>query len=351
MPNTAEQKPRGRDEMRDPFVINGISVKAGSKKSINLPIPKFYTNADSALPLHVMHGKQEGPILFVLAAVHGDEINGVEIIRRLIKNRRLGQLRGTLLAVPIVNIYGFINGSRYSPDRRDLNRSFPGSSNGSLTAQLAHVLISEVVSRCTHGIDLHTGSNHRTNLPQLRVCYDEKGVDQMAQAFGAPVIVDSSVLEGSLRAYVTSKDIPLIVYEGGEPLRYEEKVIQTGLRGVLGVMRKLDMIQPSQSPTKPETSIVCRETTWVRAPKSGILYRSARLGSLVKEDEVIGRIADPFGSETKSVTASKTGVIIGKSTLPLVHRGDALFHIGHYAKSDLPTSLENGYYETNSPGL
>ncbi len=201
--------------MRDAIFIGGVQVEQGQRTTIDLPMARLYTHTEMTMPVHVVHGKKPGPVLFVCAAIHGDEIVGVEIIRRLLKLKFLSRLHGTLLAIPVVNPFGFINRSRYLPDRRDLNRSFPGSRKGSLASRLASLFMEEIAGYCTHGIDLHSGSNSRSNLPQVRACLDDAETERLARVFGAPVIINSRVRDGSLREAVADKGIPMLLYEGG----------------------------------------------------------------------------------------------------------------------------------------
>ena len=208
--------------MQAPFEIAGVVIKPGQRISLEIPVPSLYTHTELEMPVHVVHGRKSGPTLFLSGAVHGDEINGVEIIRRVLRTKSLARLHGTLLAIPVVNIFGFINQSRYLPDRRDLNRSFPGSESGSLAARIAHRFLNEIVARCTHGIDLHTGAIHRDNLPQVRAVLDDEETEKMARAFKPPVILNTSIVEGSLREAVEKLDIAVIVYEAGEALRFDE---------------------------------------------------------------------------------------------------------------------------------
>ena len=198
--------------MREPFEIGGQSIKPGEKRDIEFSIPNLYTNTNLTLPVKVIHSKRPGPVIFISAALHGDEINGVEIIRRLLHVKSLARLKGTLIAIPVVNVFGFIHQERYLPDRRDLNRSFPGSVTGSLAARMANLFLTEIVSKCNYGIDLHTGAIHRENLPQVRALLDDEETEMMARAFTSPVIINTSIVEGSLRAEVEKMGIPVIVY-------------------------------------------------------------------------------------------------------------------------------------------
>lgn len=327
---------------RPAFDIGGQAVLPGTRQTINLPMSLLSTHTPMTIPVHVIHGKKDGPRLFVSAAIHGDELNGVEIIRRLLQSPRLARLRGTLIAVPIVNVFGFISQSRYLPDRRDLNRSFPGNSKGSLTSQLAHLFLKEVVSRCTHGIDLHTGAIHRTNLPQIRANLDDPDMLRLAQAFAAPLILHSNLRDGSLRLAATEMKIPTMLYEAGEALRFDELSIRVGVRGVLRVMQALKMLSPLPS---PHTSIVSRASYWVRAPTGGVFRTRLRNGALIKSNERMGTIADPFGETETNVLGGESGILIGRSNLPVVNQGDAIFHIAHVHDTNSAEKVVEGLHE------
>jgi len=298
----------------------------GERATIDLPIARLYTHTEMTLPVHVVHGKKDGPVLFVSAAIHGDEINGVEIVRRLLKLKLLRNLKGTLIAIPIVNVFGFINRTRYLPDRRDLNRSFPGSYSGSLASHLARLFMDEIVEKCTHGIDIHSGSNHRTNLPQIRATLDDPEVERLANAFGAPVIVNARLRDSSLREAVIDKGIPMLLFEGGESLRFNEHPIAVGLKGIVSVMRELGMLSGKARKKVPQPVIV-KATSWIRANKSGIIHSAVMLGSVVKKNQIMACIIDPIGDKEEKLLAPFEGIVIGCLNLPLVHKGDALFHL------------------------
>ena len=313
--------------MQDSIRIGQVEIMAGKRMTINLPLARLYSHTEMSIPIHVVHGRKSGPRLFLTAAVHGDEINGVEILRRLHRMKLLNRIRGTLILIPIVNIYGFINRSRYLPDRRDLNRSFPGSLKGSLASQLARILMDEIVEHCTHGIDIHTGSNHRNNLPQIRACLDDLETKRFALAFGSPVILDARLRDGSLREAVTEKGIPMLLYEAGEALRFDEGSIRRGLKGIISAMREIGLL-PQVSVSRPLSEpLIAKSTKWVRAPMSGIFSQGVKLGKAVKEDDLIGYIEDPVSDHAEPVLSPKNGVVISRSNLPLVHRGDAIFQI------------------------
>ncbi len=334
----------------DEFNIAGINVAPGKRATIALPVTKLYTHAPIEIPIHVMRGKQDGPRLFVSAAIHGDEINGVEIIRRLIKHAVLKRLRGTLVAVPVVNVHGLINHSRYLPDRRDLNRSFPGSERGPLASRLAYLFMKEVVDKCTHGIDLHTGAIHRANLPQIRANLDDDETGRLAKVFSVPVLLNATIRDGSLRQAAAEKGIPMLLYEAGEALRFDEVSIRAGVRGIVNVMRELEMLPPSKrKKTQSKEPMVARSSSWVRAPSSGIFRPVVALGARVEKEGLLGVIEDPFGEIEDPVHARYAGIVIGRINLPLVNEGDALFHIARFGKVDKAVATVEEFQELHEP--
>jgi hypothetical protein len=315
---------------KKPLVIGGVSVMPGERRTIDLPVTDLSTHTPITMPIHVVRGRRAGPTLFVCAALHGDEINGVEIIRRLLRLSALKRLQGSLIAVPIVNVLGFLSQSRYLPDRRDLNRSFPGSPQGSLAGRLARLFLDEIVAKSSHGIDLHTAAIHRDNFPQVRVNLDDPEGERLALAFGVPFVINTGFREGSLREAAAALSVPVIVYEAGEALRFDENSIRAGVKGVVRVMRQLEMLAPSSRKTRRVKPLVIRSSKWVRAPHSGLLRSATALGSAVSDGQLLGVISDPFGENEVEVRASASGVVIGRSNIPLVHEGDALFHIARH---------------------
>jgi predicted deacylase len=315
-----------------PFPICGVEVPAGERLTVDLPIGGLYTHTSVSMPVQVIHGRKTGPVVFVSGALHGDEINGVEIIRRLVRLTALKQMRGTLLAVPIVNVFGFLQRSRYLPDRRDLNRFMPGSEHGSLASRIGYAFFSEIVRRSDLGIDLHTAAIHRDNLPQLRVNLDDPVLRPLAEAFGTPVLLHSGYVSGSLRYAASREHVPVMVYEAGEALRFDEVAIRIGLRGIVQVLRQLGMLKRIRHKARP--AAILRSSTWVRADHSGILRTLVPMGAAVSKGDVLGVIADPFGENETNVEASVGGVVIGRTNLPLVVEGEALFHIGRTKLAD-----------------
>lgn len=339
-----------------PLVIGGVEIPPGERRTIDIPVARLPTAAGLSMPVHVVRGKKAGPTLFVSAAIHGDEINGVEIVGRLLRMRALEKMRGTLIAVPVVNVFGFSSYSRYLPDRRDLNRSFPGSERGSLAARLAHLFMTEVVANATHGIDLHTGALHRTNLPQLRVTDGDRASLAMAKHFGALVVLKSEVRDGSLRAAAAERKVPIVVYEGGEALRFDEWAIRGGLRGVLATMHYLDMLPSRREAPRPlREPVVATSSHWIRAPEGGILRTRASLGAQVARGDTVGTIGDAYGHDPIPVLAPYDAIVIGRTQLPVVNEGDALFHVvplgrSRYSRAALET-FEAFQAEIHTPRL
>ncbi len=278
-----------------------------------------------ALPVIVLNGRADGPVVWINAAIHGDEICGVEIVRRVLEAIDLKSLRGTLVAVPIVNVHGFNNGDRYFPDRRDLNRSFPGSARGSLASRVAHLMMTEIVQQCSVGIDLHTGSDHRSNLPQIRADLDDEATLNLTTVFGAPIAIHSRTRDGSLRQAATDAGATVLLYEAGEAFRFDKAAIETGTDGVLRILHHLDMIDVEPTQTAP--TVLARSTKWARSSRSGILHSSVMLGDHVAKGSEIAVIRDPFGKRLGRIKAPTTGVVIGSTEHPLVNRGDAVVHI------------------------
>lgn len=316
---------------RGSFEIAGHHVAPGTRQTVEVPVAKLYTHTPLHIPVEIVHGRREGPVLMVCGAIHGDEINGVEIVRRVLINSALRHLRGTLVAVPIVNIFAFVQRTRYLPDRRDLNRCFPGSETGSLGGRIAYLLRTKIMERVTHIIDLHTGAIHRFNLPQIRAELKNPETARMAEAFGAPIIINAGLREGSLRAYADSLGIPVITYEGGEALRFDDVVINSGVKGVMRVMRELEMVPAKKNPKAPrKRSETAANSQWVRADIDGIMRPVAMLGQRVRKGQKLAMIADPFGQSETAVTTPCSGIVICVNNLPLVNEGEAIYHIARF---------------------
>ncbi len=321
---------------RAAFQLGAHEIAPGARRTIDLPVSVLSDHTPVTMSVHVVHGRRPGPTLFVSAAVHGDEVIGVEIVRRLLRARSLNKLRGTLLAIPIVNAFGFMNHSRYLPDRRDLNRSFPGSAQGSLTARLAHLFMREIVARSDVGIDLHSAAIHRTNLPQIRVSPSKPETMRLAEAFGAPFILTANTRDGSLRQAAHDKGVDILLYEAGESLRFEERPIRAGVAGILRVMRQLEMV-PGKDVRKPKAPpIQSNSSYWLRAPVGGLLRTFKTIGEQAAKGDVLGAISDPFGESETEIVVEEPGLLIGRTNLPVVNEGDGLFHIARIKREGDP---------------
>lgn len=316
------------------IVIGGESILPGETKRIQLSMPHLYTDTSMSIPVHVQRGKRDGPTIFVSAAIHGDELNGIEIINRLLKSSAIKRLRGTLIAVPMVNVYGVLSQSRYLPDRRDLNRCFPGSAKGSLAARIANLFLNEIVEHCDVGIDLHTGAIHRSNLPQIRADLDDEETLEIAKAFGLPVLLNAELREGSLRQAAGKLGVKMVLYEAGQALRYDEFSIRAGSKGIINVMRHIGMLNKVQRKGRPTRMFVARQSAWVRANESGLVSHVAELGDHVEKNQVLAIIANPFGDKLDRVLSPYEGVVIGKQNIPLAQQGEALYHIAYFNKPD-----------------
>lgn len=317
---------------RSSFEIGAVRVRPGLHRALSLPITRLVTGAEVELPVRVVHGRQDGPTIWVNAAIHGDEAVGVEIIRQVLADLDPRALRGTLIAVPIVNVLGFMTGSRYLPDRRDLNRSFPGSARGSLAGRIAHLMMTEVVAKCEVGLDLHTGSDRRTNLPQIRTDLDDPRTRALADAFGAPVMLHAPLRDGSLRSAARERGAKVLLYEAGEAWRIDEWAVRAGVLGVRRVLAALDMTDPVDEPT-PAATVASYRSGWVRARGTGMLHLDIDLGQRVESGQRLGGLFDSFGKRVRLVHADRSGIVIGRTEAPLVHSGDAVVHIAEIAEN------------------
>ena len=313
------------EKVNEPITVGGITVRPGRKVQIELPFARVVTGATESLPVKVINGRSAGPNIWLSAAIHGDELNGIQIIRRVIKELDAKNLRGAVIAVPIVNPLGFIIQSRYLPDRRDLNRSFPGSRRGSTASRLAYLFMDQVVGQCTVGIDLHTATNHRKNLPQIRANLDDPTTLRLARAFGAPVSIHARLRDGSLRQAAVERGKTMLLYEAGQAHRFDDDAIETGVAGVLRTLRAMGMIDARLPRVRPTRLI--RRTRWVRARRGGIAELEVDLGEHVTTGQTVASISDAFGTRPTQVRASETGWVIAESLRPLVNSGDGLVHI------------------------
>ena len=328
-----------------PLEIAGHRIEPGETRELRLEASELYTADPLYVPMTAVRGTEPGPTVFLTAAVHGDELNGVAIIRDLLIEQDLAALRGTILAIPVVNVPGFIRQSRTLPDRRDLNRSFPGHAGGSLTARLAHLLYKEVISKSDFGIDLHTAGGERSNYPQIRVDLGHPDSAKLAQAFGCPVIVHGRGPKGALRRTAVSAGVPTIAYEAGSPRVFERRHIDVGLAGVMNVLRHLGLLPGI--PVEPPIRIGVRTSTWLRAQAGGMIDLQVGLGEPVERGQAISVNTNPFGHERSTLTAPAAGLVLGLSRHPLVHPGDAVCHLARLPRKDLARWRE--HWKTVAP--
>ncbi len=310
----------------DPFHFADERIGPGSRREVDLPAGRLPSGTELSVPVEVIHGSLPGPSIWLSGAVHGDEIVGVEIIRQVLEHLDPSKMSGTVVAVPVVNVFGFVAESRYLPDRRDLNRSFPGSKRGSLAGQLANLFVETVIEACQWGIDFHAGSDDRTNLPQIRGNMRDDETLRIAHAFGAPLIVDSKPRKGMMRDTAIDRGVRMLLFEGGEPRRFSPRAVRVGTTGALRVLHALG-ITDSAPPPQERPSEVSTSTTWVRAPRGGIFRLEARLGARVEKGTNLGVISGPRGGESVVVRAKVEGMVMGHAVNPLVHRGDGLVHL------------------------
>jgi hypothetical protein len=307
------------------FVLDGVRVPRGQMRDIRLQVSQRYTGDPVTLPVRVIRGQKPGPALFVSAAIHGHELNGVGIIHELMFYQPPEIRAGTLVLMPVVNIFGFETQSRYMPDRRDLNRSFPGRANGSLAARLAHQFFESIVRKCDYGIDLHTAPAMRTNFPNVRADLRDKRVRELAEAFGCELLVQSRGPEGSMRREAVSSGCAVITVEAGEPLKIEPTVLEVGVRGVNSCLAALGLTKGEVY--RPPAQVRISRSTWVRAELGGILRFHVSPGEVVDEGQAIATNISVYGEAQNVLRSPAVGVVLGMTTLPTVKPGEPVCHL------------------------
>ena len=309
------------------IVIGGKPVALGKTKQINLIVAKLPSRTRIDIPVIVSRSKKPGPTLLLMAGLHGDEINGVEILRRILDKKDHMPLKGTVICVPILNIFGFLHFSRDVPDGKDVNRSFPGTKIGSLASRVAHKLMTEIIPHIDCGVDFHTGGASRTNYPQIRCQLSNKTNAKLADAFHAPITLDSKIITKSLRHATTKAGKNILVYEAGEALRFDEYAIRQGIRGTFRLMQHLGMRK--NVPNARHNSIIIKKSKWIRARASGLFHSSVESGEKISISQEIGYLTGPFADFKLQLKSPIEGYVIGLNNAPVVNRGDALFHIGY----------------------
>lgn len=308
-------------------------IAPGQSADLAITVSESYAGTTINIPMHVRRAALDGPTVFVSAAVHGDEINGTGAIRELIVDCPFTLMRGTLVLVPVVNVLGFERHSRYLPDRRDLNRSFPGSPTGSLASRLAHAVFNQVVKRCDYGIDLHTAAVRRINFPNVRADLKNPKLAEFARAFGTELILTAKAPKGSLRRSACEAGCPTLILEAGEVWKVQPTVVEYALRGVENCLISLGMVEGQIS--EPEYRLEADKTQWVRAQHGGFLSFHVGPGDAVKKDDPIATNTSLLGQEHNTILAPRDGVVLGMTTLPSVAPGDPVCHLAYMKKGSL----------------
>ncbi|MES2800609.1 MAG: succinylglutamate desuccinylase/aspartoacylase family protein [Bacteroidota bacterium] len=310
------------------FTFLGQEILPGKSYDLHLDIANLHTRTPIVIPVIVERGKEDGPVVLLMAGLHGDEINGIEIVRRFIKKGLNKPHHGTIICLPVFNIFGFLNLKREMPDGRDLNRSFPGTKNGSLASQFAYQFMHKIAPHVDLILDFHTGSAQRSNFSQLRVAFSDEASLELAKVFNAPMILNSSHIAKTIREEVTQVGIKMLLFEGGKANSVDECVVEEGIQGIKNILQHLGMRSFKMEQHRERSPILLQKSKWMRAAHSGMFHSSAQNGAQVKKGEIIGAITDPYGKFERKVKAASDGHIICLNESPVVYKGDAIFHIG-----------------------
>lgn len=309
------------------MIINNTEILPGETKPVTVNVARLPSHSNIDITITVSRAEKPGPVLLLMGGLHGDEINGIEIVRRIIDLDYHIPESGTIICMPIINIYGFIHFSRSVPDGKDVNRSFPGNKNGSLAARVAYYLMQDIVPQIDYGVDFHTGGDDRTNYPQIRCVFKDATNRKLAAAFNAPFTLDAPYRPKSLRQSAARLGKKILVYEGGEAGRFDEFAIQQGLEGTLRLMNHLQMAS-RKLPQVRHTNRLITNSAWIRAKVSGMLQSKVVYGQYVKKNQVVGEITDPFGEFKVKLKSPVAGYVIGLQNNPILHQGDAVMHVG-----------------------
>ncbi len=319
--------------------ILGQKIGLGESETIDFNMAKLYTSTKIEIPIIIERAKIPGPTVLITAAIHGDEINGVEIVRQLIARKINKPKKGTIICIPILNIFGFLNASRDFPDGRDLNRRFPGTRTGSLASRVAYHFTKKILPHADYCLDFHTGGASRFNAAQVRIKPDDPSLLQLAKIFNAPFTIHSRNIKKSYRALCGTKGIPIILFEGGKSLDSNRQIIRYGVQGVIRFLNHLDMLDLKYKvPEAKETTVIIEKSRWIRAQKSGLLHLKVKCNKKVEKGEILATITDPYGKMRFKVLAPNDGFILNVNQAPIVHQGDAIFHIS--TKDTFPEELE-----------
>ena len=307
--------------------ILGVKIGPGEQAKVNFDVAKLHTQNTIRVPIIIQRSKKPGPTVLITAGIHGDEINGVEIVRQLIAQGINKPKKGTIICLPVVNVFGFIHMDREFPDGRDLNRVFPGSKSGSLASRVAHKLMTEIVPIADYILDFHTGGANRFNSAQIRVATQNESLFELAKVFGAPFIFSAKHIPKSFRYSVAKLEIPLLLFEGGKSFHIDSNITHIGVEGVKRILKHLDMLSYKFKTLKAPKPIVIKESKWIRAKYSGMFRANVEIDSYVEKGAVLGNITDPYGSFNHFVKAPNRGYIFNINESPVIYQGDAIFHI------------------------
>lgn len=317
-----------------PIIILGESILPGESKTIDLEIAKLHNTGELKIPIIVRRSKIDGPVVLFSAGIHGDEINGVEIVRQLITKKINKPKKGTIICIPIINMFGFLNKSRKFPDGRDLNRVFPGSKGGSLASRFAYHMLTEIMPLVDYSVDFHAGGASRFNAPQIRLAPNNPELKALADVFNAPFTLFSKNIAGSFRNAGHKLNVQMLLFEGGKSLDIDESVSDAGVQGVKRLLSHLDMLDSKHTIEKPETeTIYIEKSSWIRAQCSGLLHDNGCIGRYVQKGTLLAIITDPFGEFERKVNAPNDGYIINANLSPIVYQGDAIYHISKTLKT------------------
>ena len=313
--------------MQKEITIFNETILPGKSKTINMQIGKLHTMTDLHIPIIVERSKKEGPVVLLTAGLHGDEINGTEIVRELIVKKINKPKRGTIICIPVINIFGFVNQTREFPDGRDLNRIFPGSKSGSLASQFAYYILKEIIPNIDYAIDFHAGGAQRFNAPQIRIVPNNEVLKTLSDVFGAPFTLYSNNISGSFRSSCDKMNVKMLLFEGGKSVDINNAVTKEAVEGTKRVLMHFGMLKNKHEISKPHQTIYIEKSDWIRANFSGMFHGLKQIGSFVTKGELLATISDPFGKVSHKLKAPHSGYLINVNDSPIVYQGDAVFHI------------------------
>ncbi len=310
------------------MVILGKEILPGKGAQLNLDVARLHTRTPILVPVIVERAKEDGPTVLLMAGLHGDEINGIEIVRRFLRKKLHKPTKGTIICLPVFNIFGFLNIKRELPDGRDLNRSFPGSAKGSLASQFAYHFMKEIAPHCDYIIDFHTGASQRNNFPQIRCVMSDPESMELARVFNPPFIINSSLIGKTIRESMIKMKKKILLFEGGMANSIEEMVVEEGLNGTKRLIAHLGMRNYKIDISKDREPVVLKESRWLRAPNSGMFQALVKNGSQVDRGTILAVVTDPYGNFEKKIKSPISGYVICANESPVVFKGDAIIHIG-----------------------